>query len=645
MSSDVHSDVLNPLQKVVDIAADHKEQLAKVTGEELVALTEELDAEMIRVFNEMIADTEKNIKEYAQLLNDPGIVDRNKIEETELYEMLIAALAIVGKTTPEDVTFFLNKLGLKPATDLDEFVELDDNDELDQGEMPQSTYDETVTGDIPLNKQIQSVFLEYSDQIRAYTPPIESFEDLKNFLSGKILIALVALSDKYTPKESTMEKGAFTGASQSESPLGGIADLFMSEGTESELGKFYNALLVGGAVDESKFFDKSGKYNETFARIAMETQIANIFEETNISTTAFESYKSLLNPPKWDTPEGDLKTADFLEGVPEGFRGSDFEDDYELYIQKSLKNNKYPKDFNEWLSERPKPGGIMAIFDQLKLMMARSGLGKLISDFLGEDNWLTNIFGGKKEEEEKSDDFKKQTRYTNPKAYEYGKNQMNREELEDPAKWEDVQISGIEMKEDGKPNLSSFTPDKLVILKDVLESDNCTFAKTKDLTLDELVWIKDNVTTRAEDSFTVTNGDDTNTFAYTPEGIIAAKECIKEISIEGQIGLEYVDYFSEGFALPDKAFTDTENKEFATLQPALKSILRPEMKKFWKEGYHLEVDKFLRNMDDGITSQGAFDNSEEAFEQESDDSFQVNGSGWFTDDSYSSVENFMKSLK
>jgi hypothetical protein len=638
--NEVHED-LQPLRDVLDVRAEEIAKLNLKTGKELTQEDALIAAKVAEDIQIAMNDFEKNIlPAYIEAL--PNTPERLKIQESDIWNIAGEVGEALGLSREE----VMSRMGLQMVNSSEEFFDLDTEGvneyALSEEEVRQNVYDDTVEGNPSLSKDILSVFHQYSNDQEF--SKISTQVELVKFLESKSTIVMNELDAYYIQKNNPTSKSRAYSTSKKKSGM----DIINSIGKEiypATVQEWFNATNKVGfpAVNPAEWLDPStGKLNRSVMQEELNIRISEL--TNGLTDGDIVNYKAALVSPDAKTKEGQLKIADYLETVPENYRNTDFESRYESYLEGNAEKGKSSKNFDEWVEESPKIEGIK---DWLKKLIFTI---PFLKDLIGGTKFGEYLGLNASTEDENNDaEFKKDNKgYTSYRAYLRAKEAEGMVTKDDilTLDWKDVLISGIPMSSDGKPNLSNMIPDDFPKLKKVLESENCKFAKTKNLTLEELVWINDNITIKDENCFTITRGDETNTFDYTTAGIEAAKECTKDVDIEEQIGEEYVDYFAAGVILPDKAFTDTANKQFATLQPALKSLLGLDKSKFWK-GYELTdgaVTTFLANMDEGITAQGAFDNSEKTFEP-SGDSFDVNGSGWFTDDSYESVENFIKSLK
>jgi hypothetical protein len=659
MTPSVH-EKLASLRNVVDTGEGKRKELAAMTDKteaDKKILESELATEMKGLLTTAIVDTKKNIKKYADALEEMPTTDEGIIQESELYEELLAAIIASGGTEAELPTY-TQLLGLKPVSSAEELFTLDSDDTfLDKDEMVQSTYDETVDTESGLDSHVMSVFREYPDEVQLLNSP----EELQQFLLSKWeTVALPILRQKYAPavSKSANEKVFSAGSSATGSGLEGFVST--KSVAQSELDAFYNAIAeVGGSVDDSFFLDKNGRLNEAEATSAIEEQVSKICGK--IDPTQFEQYKQAIILPEAGSEQMGKKMAQWLEAVPEKFRGSDFEKKYTVYLEKSVKDRKYPKGFEEWLAERPKPGGIGGWIDTIKLLFTQSGLGKLLMDWFGEDTWIGKLIGlgdeDTKEDEVEDEAFKNQTTYTNPLAFKYVKDYVLIEELSSLDKWE-----GVSIKDINKDNLSAHKKE-LTDIKLILESTDPTMmlARKKGLTLDTLKKLnsmKESVIlVPGKELFTLKGDIKKKEYTITNEGIGEASTLVETLNPDASdgetlLGAEYAAKFNLDKEFPSNAFTDSNDKKFDTLQPALKSLLKLDSK-FWGT-FTIDdggIAKFLENMGGiiGALGTGKFRNIDTAFQPNSDASkFEVS-TGTFRNlggnPEYDSVEAFFKTLE
>ena len=648
------------LQPLRDLQSDPKETLniLKQTKEELNTVGNEA-AEAAKIeLDAVLAETKENI------------AAASDIPEAELLVLIDDVIKDLGGYVSREE--LMNDLGLKGIVDNSEFINLDEDAVISDAELigggsPENNDDGEVT-DNGFNKDVKSVFDEYWQELKT----VESVDKLEEFLLVKMEEALTEIENKYKPKEAaktspSVHSEAFGGGqSSSFGNLAGLGEMFSSEGTEdTPLSKFYKAILYKSSVNEKAFF-VNGKFDRLSAKGAMETQIGMLIEEMKKpGSKTFEQYKAELTPPKPGTPKAIKREADLIEGIPENFRRSSFEDNYHKYIQTCIKNEKPAKSFDEWLVERPKPGGIMGMFDQIKVLFASSGLGKWLKDIFGADSWITNLFGGKEEAEEAEDaDFDEQKDkpdgYSNRKAYEIMKDQVKIKELSDATKWEGVAIEGfIGLTEDAlQEKIGTLKPEDKDVLKNVLNasaSENSVLVMARAMTFDlplltKLDGIKGNIEHKAgENSFTLNDDPSKTPYTITVDGITKAANDVATLVKDAEGFAGHEEQVEDVSNWSEDAFAGSE-RIFANLQPALKGLLKLDAK-YWEE-FKLDkakVEKFLDAMvgTGSMVYTSKFKNEEGAFKADGTSFLVKKGGGWLNsekDENYTTVKSFFETL-
>ncbi len=543
--SDLAADVLQPL---TDVPAKI-EAIKQETGQDLEKLQQE-------ILDTAIADTKKNIEEYSQKME--GLTEAEKITEAELYELLQKAMeTAIGST--EELAKYSTLLGLKQISGIAELAGKDDDIYLDEEEMLQSTYDENVDPHTQLDSHVLSVFSEYSSEMEAVTSP----EELKTFLLEKWDEVRTLLVQKYAPKtektahETSMKMG-------DEGMMAGLQGLISQvPGNHTELDKFYNAIaFVGGFVDDGEYVDRDGRLNEAKADQAIRTQIDLICEKATPET--FNEYKEATK--ELTKTQQNEKKETLLKSIPENFQGSEFERKYTVYIEQSFINKNWiPKGFDEWLVERPKPGGIGGMLDSLKVLIAQSGLGKFFKDIFGKGSWIGSLLGyGEKKEDKKEVAEGEEKPEEKKKRIE--KEDKIIEELQEPSKWDDVNISGIKKKDflGTGTELSEENRKHLEILQKALNATPGTIlavARTKGLTIESIKTLDEmgeKVIFSAEnESFTIKGDLDKTPYELNDTDITKAKEVVPKDDIEAILGKDFAKRFDVE-KLPDGLFKSGE---------------------------------------------------------------------------------------
>ncbi len=648
---------LQPLDDLLNNSAVDLSVLKKTTHAELKESGDAAALAAVAKLDAALTATKENIKD------NLGI-----IPETDVIMILDDVIKEIGGSREA----LMQGLGLKGIADNSEFINLDEDAVISEAELlggGSAGNEEGEESNDGFNKDVESLINEYWDEIKT----IPSIDKLEEFLLVKMEEALTELENKYNEKEEIKTNPSahsdFVGGGQS-SLLGGLGgglgEMLSSEGTDTPLSKFYKAILYKSSVNEKALFH-NGKFDRILAKGVLETQIGILIGEMEKpGSKTFEQYKTKLTPVEPGTPAAEKREADLIEGVPENFRRSSFEDNYHKYIQTCIKNKKPAKSFDEWLVERPKPGGIMGMLDQIKVLFASSGLGKWLKDIFGEDSWITNLFGGEEATEDAEDaafDKQKDTAdgYSNRKAYEIMKDQIKIKELSDPKKWGGVFIAGFTglTVEALQTKISGLDDSKKVVLGNVLNATDGTIlamARKKDFDLPLLTKLNgitgDIEHKVGESSFTLTNDPSNTPYTITVNGITKAVSDAASL-VEETEGLEdyedKIDDINKISNWSDEAFNG--EKKLDNLQPALKGLLSLKAD-YWKDGFKLtkdNVDKFLKAMarTGSMIYTSNFENREDVF-VESDDSFSVKRDGWFNyfgkDKTYTSVKDFFETL-
>lgn len=655
---------LQPLQDVLDEREKALAEITEETHENLDEASKEIALQTSEHLKSAITETKANLKEYTELLDN--MPDSEKIKEVELVTILKEIVSKMKADNPDaeypSMEQLISDLGLKNVESGTELLQQDEDYNLDLDEIAQATYDETVTPSLNLDTHVMSVYHEYVDELGA----VENSAQLGDFLRQKWETVKYDLFQQYrdTPEQGAGDKvfkGKTAGMLDKILPSDAIAQ-------NSALDKFFHAIQeVGGEVDPDQLVDARGNLDQAQMNSAVETQIQKICKKAE--TQNLEEYKSAIKPAEnfvkgeTLTKEGHNKIADLLEDMPDNFNGTKFAKEYEAYVENTAKNGKIAKGFDEWLGERPKKSGLDGMMDNISLLLAKSGMSKLFGKFFGSDSFIGKLFGGEETPEAKADDEEfKSSRFKSRAAYEHNKlaeSMVTQSEISD-MNWKEVKIKGIEISADGKPNLSAITPDQLVKLKAVLESRTCKFAKTKGMSVADLVWLNSNADAADESGFTLNIESETKTFDYTERGLEAAKEFAAGGSLEQQVGEKYADRFDE--PLPASAF-EGGVKNFENLKPGMKSFLEDIDSKYW-QGESLsseDVEIFLNKMNADV-----FDSDDEAFEETNETGeyysleggelvekendakkyvFEANGTGWTDDVRFDSVKAFIAWLK
>lgn len=645
-----HKDVLEPLRQVeeeVNKKVDELKELAKGTQVEINEFDEtSLEGVKKAVLNIQVQKAEEKMREYAQeIKTDP---ERLKINESELYQTLTAAI-IAGGGTEEDLPYYLNMLGMKPAKSASELFDLDANFKVDEAEMLEVTHNKEADPQTGLNSLVTSVFNDYQEDMRKEN--VTTKDGLRTVLLSKMPRALELLNRKYTSTKKGEKRLADI---EPERGMGKqISNLFsLKPNEQTELDIFYNALF-GGKIDEKPLLD-NGRLNKIRATELFSQKIEQICGEFDESLAS--QYQEMIKVPKWGTPESNKKMFDLLESVPEEFQGGPFEKKYEKYAEDSIKkDNCVPKGFQEWLSKRPKPSGIGGVIDTIQLLFAQSGLGKLLKDFFGKDSWIGRILGLSDEKEKKMNEEEKQKMdeagVKNPTAWEYKKDIAKMESLQKNPKWGEVLIEGIT-----KENVGEF-PKEIDAITSILNSQEETMdiARKKGLTLDTLKKLDGMsaslVLVTGKELFTLKGDKDKKEYTINNEGIGAASSVVESIDENAEELDQILGEHSGKFSLTDQfpintLFTDSNDKRFATLQPALQSLLGLNSK-FWDvEISDTYMKRFLDNMGGnmGWVSTGKFRNVDNAF-QESGDLFEAKEGMFSSNTKYKTVKEFFEKLQ
>ena len=644
MPNTVH-EKLQPLQNVLDEREKELEKIQNLTGEELQEKQTEIEQDVSQKLKDAIPEVRANISAFIKA--QENIPDDEKIKESELVLLLDEIVDEMGGEDYPSRDELMEQLGLKTTTSNSEFFNIDENYNLSKEEVRQETYDETVKGPSSLKRDILSVFHEYGKEMET----VSSAEQLGDFLRTKWNSVRSLLILQYTKTETGSSN---TSAFKEKQEGGMISKLLPSQSIaqNTDLEKFFDAIQeVGGDVDPDVWVNNNGELNQATMEQDVERQIQILVQSAQNENLS--SYRKAVLDKDLATEEGLTKkghelASQLLENVPENFHNTKFEKEYEAYIENTAKKGERAKEFDEWLEERPKQGGIGGIIESLSLLLAKSGLGKIFKQFFGADSWIGKLFGAEESDEEKEDDERfKGSQYKNRRAYEHSKlaeGMVSKSDIESLS-WEKVKISDIPMKEDGTPNLSNLVPDDFPKVKTVLKSDKCEFAKTKGFSIADLLWLDANISVRDADTFTVKNGEEESSFGYTAEGLAEAKKCVEEVDVAKQIGEEYSDYFEE--ALPDEAFTSS-TQSYETLQPALKSLLNLDKNEFWK-GYQVtpsDMKHFLSVIGGtmGWAWTKKFRNKENTFYVEGSKFKQREGMFGGSNDEFDSVEAFFKTL-
>jgi len=659
------------LQPLRDLQSDPKETLniLKQTKEELnIVENEAAEAAKIEL-DAVLAETKENI------------AAATDIEEAEVLVLIDAVIKDLGGYMSREE--LMNDLGLKGTVDNTEFLKLDTKGEgkhviseaelLEEVSASGGTAEEGEGSLAGFDKNVTSVFEEYVDEFETAVPPVKSIEQLKIFLEGKMTAALVTLNEKYAQQTSGVEQPASNNSYKNENQgsgtgsgaLGSLGALFEDARSENtELEKFHNALLIEGSISENV---EKVMYTEGNARKFMQESIDEIIAKMQEpGSKTFEQYEAVGKAPETKLGKDNLR-VELLEGVPENFQGGEFEEDYEDYMQKCLADGKRPKNFNTWLDERPKPGGLMGTWDYIKELFAKSGLGKILRDLFGKDSWISNIFGSKEEAEMDEEDEKemKEAGIKNPAAWEIKKNLVEIEELSKPEKWNGVKIEGflpndgVELTENElQLRILKLSAEDKDVLKNVLNasaSENSVLVMARAMTFDlplltKLDGIKGNIEHKAgENSFTLNDDPSKTPYTITVDGITKAANDVATLVKDAEGFAGHEEQVEDVSNWSEDAFAGSE-RIFANLQPALKGLLKLDAK-YWEE-FKLDkakVEKFLDAMvgTGSMVYTSKFKNEEGAFKADGTSFLVKKGGGWLNsekDENYTTVKSFFETL-